>query len=161
MCLTFSPCLRWVFNTFILWWEMVIIGTYIQNFDLLSVVSKWQLTHQKLHCCKYICKFQDQGSPKRINVWPSTAALKSYSSVFYCYFNHAYLAYVVKNLKRNKSPGADGLTSEFCQTFWEELKLIFMKMLTESFERGILPDSTKKSIILLIFKKGDKTLLQD
>ena len=42
---------------------------------------------------------------------------------------------IVKNLKTNKSPGADGLTSEFYQTFWQELKLIFMKILIKSFEK--------------------------
>ena len=68
---------------------------------------------------------------------------------------------VVLTLKKNKSPGNDGLTSEFYQAFWQELKPIFMKMLCEAFQKGILPDRTKKSIITLIFKKGDRTLLKN
>ena len=67
---------------------------------------------------------------------------------------------VVLTLKKNKSPGNDGLTSEFYQAFWQELKPIFMKMLCKTFQKGILPDSTKNSIITLIFKKGDRTLLK-
>ena len=50
---------------------------------------------------------------------------------------------VVLTLKKNKSPGNDGLTSEFYQAFWQELKPIFMKMLCETFQKGILPDSTQ------------------
>ena len=68
---------------------------------------------------------------------------------------------VVKNLKLNRSPGTDGLTSEFFQTFWDQLDSLYFEMINETFEKGSLPDSTKKSIITLIFKKGYKTLLKN
>ena len=68
---------------------------------------------------------------------------------------------VVKSLKKNKSPGLNGLTSEFYQIFWTKLEPIYLNMLEESLLKGMLPVSTKRAVISLIFKKGDKTLLKN
>ena len=65
----------------------------------------------------------------------------------------------VESLNRNKSPGLDGLTPEFYKHFWSKLKLHFMNMINESFELGQLPDSLKKSVLALLFKKGETTAL--
>ena len=64
-------------------------------------------------------------------------------------------------MKGNKSPGCDGLSPEFYKKFWPILSTLFMEMVTESFREGELPDSLKKAVVALLFKKGDINLLRN
>ena len=68
---------------------------------------------------------------------------------------------VIKNLKRNKAPGLDGLTNDFYQAFGDLLEPHFIKILQESFRIGILPSTVRKAIMTLIFKQCDKTVLSN
>ena len=56
----------------------------------------------------------------------------------------------IKNLPTNKSPGPDGFTGKFCQTFREDLTPILLKLFRNKAEGGTLLNSFYEATISLI-----------
>ncbi len=71
------------------------------------------------------------------------------------------LCNAIDELKENKSPGLDGLTPEFYKTFKSNIVKPLLEMIIESHKEGQLPDSLKKAVVTLIFKKGDNMKLEN
>jgi len=63
---------------------------------------------------------------------------------------------VIKNLPTNKSPGPDGFTGKFYQTFREELTPVLLKLFQRIAEGGTLSNSYEATITLI--PKPDKDI---
>ncbi len=68
---------------------------------------------------------------------------------------------VIQNLKNGKSPGCDGLTTEFYKKYWKYIKEMFLAMVKETYEKGEMAYTMRKALLSLLYKKGDETLLKN
>ena len=59
----------------------------------------------------------------------------------------------IKSMPSGKTPGLDGYSAEFYKAFWPQIQPLFMPMVVDFFENGVLPDTMKTAIISLIHKK--------
>lgn len=71
------------------------------------------------------------------------------------------LSEALKAMECNKSPGCDGLTTNFYRDFWPILGEGLTRVYNYAFENGFLTVSQRRGMITLLFKKGDRTLLKN
>ena len=65
-------------------------------------------------------------------------------------------------MQTNKSPGNNGLTKEFYEGFWDEIKELLIASVTEAKSRGGLSISQRKAIIKSIERKDrDKRYIKN
>ena len=55
-------------------------------------------------------------------------------------------------MSKNKTPGNDGLSADFYQTFWNDIQLLFLNMTNEVYNEGMLHDTALQGILNLIPK---------
>ena len=63
----------------------------------------------------------------------------------------------LKQMKNSKSPGSDGISTEFFKIFWQDLKTYYINSINYSFEQHSLTDLQKQGLITLLLKP-DKDL---
>ena len=57
----------------------------------------------------------------------------------------------------NKSPGTDGLSTEFYKTFWNDLGDFMVDFFNEAFQNNKLFESHNMSVLSLIYKNGNSS----
>ena len=68
--------------------------------------------------------------------------------------NEKEILSTLKSFSKNKCPGLDGITAEFFLHFWNEIKIKLLKVYSDSFVQGILPECMRTGVITLLEKKG-------
>ena len=67
----------------------------------------------------------------------------------------------LKKMPNNKSPGNDGITKEFYEAFWDDLKTPLLLSVNKAFKIGELSTSQKQAIKLIEKKDKDKWLIKN
>ena len=67
----------------------------------------------------------------------------------------------LKLMKNNKSPGPDGLITEFYKFYWKDIGQDLLEVFQYSFNEKNLPQSQYLAVIRLLFKKGQREDLKN
>ena len=72
------------------------------------------------------------------------------------YITEQEIKNAIKLLKINKSPGDDGIVSEFYKEYWYLIRKEFTRVLTYIFDANTLSPSQYYAILTLLYKKGER-----
>ena len=64
-------------------------------------------------------------------------------------------------MENDKTPGNDGLSKEFYEVFWDDVKIPLLASISDAFIQEKLSTSQKQAIIKLIEKKRDKKFIKN
>ena len=67
----------------------------------------------------------------------------------------------LKTFSTNKTPGDDGISFGFYQTFWNRIKTPLVNYFNSAFELGELSPSQRQAVITLIDKGKERTLIKN
>ena len=67
----------------------------------------------------------------------------------------------LKQLKNNKAAGEDGITSELLKAGGTPVLKVLQRLFNSVLLDGTTPEAWNRSVVVLFFKKGDKTLLKN
>ena len=74
-------------------------------------------------------------------------------------FTLTELTTALNNTNTGRAPGMDGLTYEFYKKFWKQIGPLLLRVANNGMEQEKLPNSMYQSMITLVPKKGNPTLL--
>ncbi|XP_072938827.1 uncharacterized protein [Epargyreus clarus] len=67
----------------------------------------------------------------------------------------------LKQLKNNRAPGEDGITTELLKAGGKPILIALQQLFDSVISQGIAPEAWSKSVVVLFFKKGDTSLLKN
>ena len=76
-------------------------------------------------------------------------------------FTKEELLLALQGLQTGKSPGSDGLPTEFYLAFWDSLSDSLVSVFNERFRLGILSDSQREGLLRLIHKRDERNLAKN
>ena len=68
---------------------------------------------------------------------------------------------VLKDMENDKSPGSDGLSSEFYQVFWDDINLDVVASINYSFEKRQLSICQKDVLLHSYLKKTNRLIFSE
>lgn len=76
-------------------------------------------------------------------------------------FTKEELLSALQGLQTGKSPGPDGLPTEFYLSFWDSLCDMLVLVFNERFRLGVLTDSQREGLLRLVHKKDERNLAKN